>query len=192
MKDVSQERREELDQAWEPTHNPRFKPKTPSELNYRIVRPDGSIRWICDRIFPVRDDRGAVVRFAGIARDIAESKTTEIALESAEKQYRSIFDNAVDGIFRTSPDGKLLVTNPAAARIFGFASPEEAIAARSDIAQQAYVDPRRREELKRLLQEHDMMRKALRHLLRQHRQTSFNRLSERHASKPYSARYWPD
>jgi hypothetical protein len=37
MKDVSQERREELDQAWEPTHNPRFKPKTPSELNYRIT-----------------------------------------------------------------------------------------------------------------------------------------------------------
>ena len=37
MKDVPQERREELDQAWEPTHNPRFKPKTPSELNYRIT-----------------------------------------------------------------------------------------------------------------------------------------------------------
>jgi|GEM_PF-1634849 len=91
--------------------------------------------------------------FFCVTRDITERKEAEEALRQVEEQYRSIFNNAVDGIFRTSPDGKLLVTNPAAARIFGFASPEEAIAARSDIAQQTYVDPRRREELKRLLQE---------------------------------------
>jgi PAS domain S-box-containing protein len=120
---------------------------------YRIVRPDGSIRWIRDRGFPVRDESGEAVRFAGIAEDITESKAIAKALESAEEQYRSIFNNAVNGIFRTSPDGKLLVANPAAARIFGFASQEESIEARSDVAQ-AYVDPRRREELKRLLQEH--------------------------------------
>ena len=124
-----------------------------SELTYRIVRPDQSIRWISDRIFPVRDDSGVVARFAGIARDITESKLTEIALESAEGQYRSIFNNAVDGIFRTSPEGKFLVANPAAARIFGFASPEELIEERNDIARQGYVDPARREEFKRLIQE---------------------------------------
>ena len=101
-----------------------------TDWTYRIVRPDQSIRWIRDRIFPVRDRSGVVVRFAGIAQDITESKTIAEALESAEEQYRSIFNNAVDGIFRTSPDGKLLVANPAAARIFGFASPEESIEAR--------------------------------------------------------------
>jgi len=125
-----------------------------SDWTYRIVRPDQSIRWIRDRIFPVRDRSGVVVRCAGIAEDITESKTIAEALESAEEQYRSIFDNAVNGIFRTSPDGKLLVTNPAAARIFGFDSPEESIEARSDIAHQGYVDPHRRDELIRLLEEH--------------------------------------
>ena len=124
-----------------------------SELTYRIVRPDQSIRWISDRIFPVRDESGVVARFAGIARDITERKMTEIALERAEEQYHSIFNNAVDGIFRTSPEGKFLVANPAAARILRFASPEELIEERNDIARQGYVDPARREEFKRLIQE---------------------------------------
>src|SRR5947207_2317517 len=118
---------------------------------YRIVRPDGSIRWIRDRGFPVRDESGEAVRFAGIAEDITESKISAEALERAEKQYHSIFHNAVDGIFRTSPDGQFLVANPAAAGIFGFDSPEQLIAERGDIAQQGYVDPRRREEFKRLI-----------------------------------------
>lgn len=124
-----------------------------SDLTYRIVRPDHSIRWIRDRIFPVRDGRGVVVRFAGIAEDITESKEIAKALESAEEQYRSIFNNAVDGIFRTTPDGRFMIANPAAARIFGFASPGELIEERRDIARQGYVDPHRREEFKRLLQE---------------------------------------
>ena len=118
---------------------------------YRIVRPDGSIRWIRDRGFPVRDESGEAVRFAGIAEDITEGKTNAEALERAEKQYHSIFNDAIDGIFRTSPDGKFLVANPAAARIFGFDSPEQLIAERGDIAQQGYVDPGRREEFKRLI-----------------------------------------
>jgi PAS domain S-box-containing protein len=124
-----------------------------NDLSYRIVRPDQSIRWIRDRIFPVRDRAGVVVRFAGIAEDITESKKNANALERAEKQYHSIFNDAIEGIFRTSLDGKFLVANPAAARIFGFDSPEQLIAERGDIAQQGYVDPRRREEFKRVMQE---------------------------------------
>ena len=87
--------------------------------------------------------------------DELESRVAErtASLERAQEQYRSIFNNAVDGIFRTSPDGQFLVANPAAARIFGFDSPEELIKERRDIARQGYVDPRRREEFKRLLQE---------------------------------------
>ncbi|MEY2584842.1 MAG: hypothetical protein QOD80_868 [Verrucomicrobiota bacterium] len=124
-----------------------------NDLSYRIVRRDQSIRWIRDRIFPVRDRAGVVVRFAGIAEDITESKKNADALERAEKQYHSIFNDAIEGIFRTSLDGKFLVANPAAARILGFDSPEQLIAERGDIAQQGYVDPRRREELKRVMQE---------------------------------------
>jgi len=59
-----------------------------NDLTYRIVRPDQSIRWIRDRIFPVRDVHGAVVRFAGIAQDITESKDAEEAVRKTNRQLR--------------------------------------------------------------------------------------------------------
>lgn len=53
----------------------------PLDSTYRIVRPDGSIRWIRDRRFPVRNEHHAVVRFACIAEDITETKQTETQFE---------------------------------------------------------------------------------------------------------------
>jgi PAS domain S-box-containing protein len=47
------------------------------DIQYRIVRPDGSLRWIRDRSFPVRNERGDIYRFAGIAEDITERKQVE-------------------------------------------------------------------------------------------------------------------
>ena len=62
--------------------------KTASDVTYRIVRPNQSVRWIRDRIFPVRDASGAVVRFAGIAEDITKSKEAEEALNTANQRLR--------------------------------------------------------------------------------------------------------
>jgi PAS domain S-box-containing protein len=59
-----------------------------SDWTYRIVRPDQSTRWIRDRIFPVRDRHGGVVRFAGIAEDITESKEAEEAVRKANRQLK--------------------------------------------------------------------------------------------------------
>ena len=56
-----------------------------SDWTYRIVRPDQSIRWIRDRIFPVRDRSGVVVRFAGIAEDVTDRKRAEERLQEYEK-----------------------------------------------------------------------------------------------------------
>ncbi len=44
---------------------------------YRVVRPDGSLRWVADRAFPVRDDAGRIVRIVGIAADITERRRVE-------------------------------------------------------------------------------------------------------------------
>lgn len=63
-------------------------PKGPYDITYRIVRPDGSIRWIRDRGFPVQDKSGTVVRPAGIAEDITESKEAEEALHKVNRQLR--------------------------------------------------------------------------------------------------------
>ena len=97
-------------------------------------------------------NRGYLV---AVVRDITERKQAEESLRQAEEKYRSIFNNAVEGIFQSVPEGRFLVVNPALARIAGYASPEEMIASISNIDEQYFVDPLRRMEFKRLLDEHD-------------------------------------
>jgi PAS domain S-box-containing protein len=52
---------------------------------YRIVRPDGSIRWIRDRGYPLKDTSGRVIRIAGVAEDITEQRALEAQLRHAQK-----------------------------------------------------------------------------------------------------------
>ena len=59
---------------------------------YRIVRPDGTIRWVWDRGFPIEDEWGRVVRVAGIAEDITERKRVEQALRESEERFRTLAD----------------------------------------------------------------------------------------------------
>ncbi len=68
---------------------------------------------------------GRVIAMEGIIQDISSRESTYRALRNAERRYRSLFDNAIEGIFRTSPDGRYLDANPALARIYGFDSPLE-------------------------------------------------------------------
>jgi signal transduction histidine kinase len=58
------------------------------DQEYRIVRPDGSIRWIRDRVFPVGDEQGRVYRFAGIAEDITSRKLAEVETYNALQRER--------------------------------------------------------------------------------------------------------
>jgi len=64
----------------------------------------------------------------------------EASLES-EARYRSIFENAVEGIYQSTPDGRFISVNPAFARITGYDSPEELIQAVTDISRDIYADP---------------------------------------------------
>lgn len=82
--------------------------------------------------------------------DITERQVAVNALREAERKYREIFSNATEGIFQTTLDGRIIEANPALARMLGFSSPQEMISERTNIAL-AYVDPERREELKRQL-----------------------------------------
>ncbi|WP_299441214.1 EAL domain-containing protein [uncultured Rhodospira sp.] len=63
------------------------------------------------------------------------------ALRDSEARYRGLFENAVEGIYQTTLDGRYVTVNPALARIYGYETPEELIASRTDIAHQTYVDP---------------------------------------------------
>ncbi|MFM6400206.1 MAG: GAF domain-containing protein, partial [Planktothrix sp.] len=65
--------------------------------------------------------------FAGRILAELERKQAEEAQKKAEAKYRSIFENAIEGIFQTTPDGRYLSAKPALARIYGYNSPEELI-----------------------------------------------------------------
>jgi PAS domain S-box-containing protein len=78
-------------------------------------------------------------------------KVTE-ALGQAEAKYRSIFENATEGIFQTTPDGRYLSANMALAQMFGYQSPAELISQVTNIEHQTYVRKEARTELKRLLE----------------------------------------
>ena len=72
-------------------------------------------------------------------------QVTTTKLLDAEQKYLSIFNNAVEGIYLTTPIGTYLDVNPALAAIYGFSSPDELIRHFRDIKKQLYVDPRRRD-----------------------------------------------
>jgi PAS domain S-box-containing protein len=89
-----------------------------------------------------------------LRREVLERRRAEDALAQVEVKYRSIFENAVEGIFQTTPSGRFLTVNPAMARMLGYSSPEELISTIQDIAHQLYVDPARRTEYLHVLTEH--------------------------------------
>lgn len=86
-----------------------------------------------------------------------ERHRADMALLEAETQFRNLFDHLTEGIFRTTPEGRYLLANAALARIYGYASPEELMREISDIGGTVYVQPGRREEFVRLMEEHDTL-----------------------------------
>jgi Amt family ammonium transporter len=72
------------------------------------------------------------------------NEDTVEALRRAEQKYRSIFENATEGIFQTTPEGKFLSANPALARMYGYNSSVELLADLTDISRQLYVETDRR------------------------------------------------
>ncbi len=73
-------------------------------------------------------------------------------LRVAEANYRGIFENALEGIFQSTPEGRFLRVNPAMARIFGYDSPTDMLQEVEAISQQIYIDPQQRQEFQRLIQ----------------------------------------
>ncbi|HBL12202.1 MAG TPA: hypothetical protein DD379_12485, partial [Cyanobacteria bacterium UBA11162] len=95
--------------------------------------------------------------FWAFAQSLTKRQQSEKALRQAEEKYRRIFENAIHGIFQTTPEGHYLSANPALSRIYGYSSVEELIADLTNIEQQLYVSKNRRSEFQRLIQEHDVV-----------------------------------
>ena len=76
----------------------------------------------------------------------------------SEEMYRSIFENAIEGIFQTTPSGSYLNVNPALAKMYGYDSAQDLVAGLTKIDNQLYVDPNRRPEFVRLMAGHGTVR----------------------------------
>jgi PAS domain S-box-containing protein len=123
----------------------------------RIRRGDGEVRWIWASGRHRLDESGVAQKMAGVVQDITERKRAEDAVKQAEAKYRSIFENAVEGIFQSTPDGRFISVNPSMVRILGYESAEDLMAHRTDIGTQHYVDANSRTELEQMLAEHSIV-----------------------------------
>ena len=128
-------------EAVHPDDRTRVEPHTPTspiresyDETYRIVRPDGSVRWIRDRAFPVQDADGRIVRAVGTAEDITENK---LAGERLAEQA-ALLDAAYEAILVKDMENRIIYWNMGAERLFGWTADE---ARGRDSAMLLYKDP---------------------------------------------------
>jgi diguanylate cyclase (GGDEF)-like protein/PAS domain S-box-containing protein len=126
-------------------------------LEYRLIHADGSVKWVWERGTASPSVDGQTPMIHGFIQDITQRHLQEKALREAEQRYRSIFENANEGIFQTTADGHYLEVNPALAAIYGYRSTAELISALDDIAAQLYVNPERRREFTETLRQNDTL-----------------------------------
>lgn len=110
-----------------------------------------------DKLEELVAERTAALKKANehLQQEIAERQRIEDILITAEAKYRSIFENAVEGIFQTTTDGRYLSANPALAEIYGYSSPEELVSSINSISRQLYVDPSVRHKFMALIEKKD-------------------------------------
>jgi len=119
-----------------------------------LAHKSGYALPIVDSIAPIRDHNGKVCGVVVVFRDDTNRRRSEEALKKAEARYREIFENAVVGMFQSTPQGRYLRVNRAMASMHGYDSPEQMVDVVSDIWSQEFTDPNQRQSFERLLKEH--------------------------------------
>jgi len=119
---------------------------------------DGKGAYLWGTASPLLDEEGRYQGAIESIRDITDRKLSEIALKRANKKYRTIFENAVEGIFQATPGGRYMNANPAYARMLGYDSPEELMETVTDMATQIFARPGAYGEMVRLIEEKEIVR----------------------------------
>jgi PAS domain S-box-containing protein/putative nucleotidyltransferase with HDIG domain len=123
---------------------------------YQAMCDDGYVIWIEESAKRTVSPEGDVF-YVGFLRDVTEEKSTSWALAEAEEKYRTIFENAVEGLFQMTPAGRFVTVNGALARMLRFASPE-ALTALGDAAANLFTHPEDRQFLHAALSETGVVR----------------------------------
>ncbi|MBP7510091.1 MAG: PAS domain S-box protein [Prolixibacteraceae bacterium] len=95
------------------------KADTISNFEAQLYRKDKSKVWISMNVKAIRSPDGSIACYEGIVEDITSRRQAEIALSESEEKYRSLFDNSLDAVLLTSPDGSIFDANKAACEILG-------------------------------------------------------------------------
>jgi PAS domain S-box-containing protein len=116
-------------------------------IEHRVLSSAGVVRWLqwTDRAF--FNAAGEIVEFQSVGRDITDRKLAEAALRESEEKYRTIFENAPLGLFRSTPEGRFLEVNQALADMLGYDSPQSVVREIHSIADQIYVRKEERQPI---------------------------------------------
>jgi len=96
------------------------------KLEYRIIQPNGNVRWLLAHAVPIRNQNGDVYRIGGVALDITESREAQLALEEIAERLRKLTESSFDAIDITQ-DGIIQEANPGYLKMFGYERMEEVI-----------------------------------------------------------------
>jgi hypothetical protein len=89
------------------------------EIEYRVVRPDGGVRWVWSRGFPVLDAEGIMYRLVGTTEDVTERKEAEAAIRATQRRQQQVLDALPVGVVLADAGGELVWHNPEGDRIWG-------------------------------------------------------------------------
>jgi PAS domain S-box-containing protein len=119
----------------------------------------------CYSPYPEQSYRKILAAFSGsnglmvsTVQDVTENVRAQAALRESEERFRGIFEGSIEGISWSSEDGKILMLNPAMAKMLGYDSPQAAIQTISDLGQQVWMDPEERSRFIRQLVEQGTIR----------------------------------
>jgi len=121
-----------------------MKDAPPPPNSFRIIHKDGSERYFYGmgkNLLDNPDIAGIVMN----VHDITERRKAEETIKKSEEKYRNIFENAMEGIYQATNEGRFITVNAAFARMAGYDSPEDLIESITDISTQLYVHPEDRD-----------------------------------------------
>ena len=102
---------------------------------------DGAIKWVSISARKICGADGKTLYYQGFIEDLTSRMAAEDARRKAEQRFREIFEDAPEGIFQITPEGRALAFNPATAKMLGYESADEAVAAIHNAAHDLWPDP---------------------------------------------------
>jgi len=122
-----------------------------ADAEFKMTCKDGQVKDVEFRTTFIED--GTV----NVLNDVTERRRAEIALQESEEKYRNIFENALEGIYQSTPEGRLLSANPAFANMYGSASAEEMMHDLQNIRHQLYVNAKDRDRFIETVEKEDLI-----------------------------------